>query len=129
MAAALVFSALTTAQKHSNGWYWTPGLCKSKLINSGIDFSDGRYVRASAVRCFGRLNCLVKDGVVRYDHFDVAMLDRNGYVRTLNVEVTGKADGRFTQMRVWPAARWDNLQYALGAARVTPVDPSRCRRE
>jgi len=127
-AAAVVASGPAGGRVASNGWYWTPGLCKSALINRGVTLSNGRYFRAARVQCFGRPTCWIDGNVVRYDHFDIAMLDRNGVVRTVSMQVTGKTDATFTDMRVWPQARWDNLEYLLGKEGIGPVSPSACKR-
>jgi hypothetical protein len=64
---------------------------------------------------------------VRYDHFSVALLDRNDVVRTLDLEVTGKNASTARNIRVWPTAKWDDVQYEMGAAHIRPVDPGLCK--
>lgn len=125
-AAALVAPVAAQASPATH-WYWTPALCKSKAINSGLNI-NGSILKVYAIRCFGLQDCWVSDGIIRYDHFLTFALDGNGVVRSFKVNVTGKTSGNFSDMRVWKGTSWDNLEYALGQAGVRPVDSSTCAR-
>lgn len=119
-----------SATSHANGWYWPPSLCKSQLLNHGVSLDDGRYVRALAVKCFGRYPCVIdhRDRIIRYDHFSVIMLDRNGIVRTLDLTATGRFTSTFAKMRVWPGLKWDETLYAVGSGGISPSDPTYCKK-
>ncbi len=125
LAVGLVAAGAGNAAK---GWYWTPGLCKTNLIHRGVSLADGRSFRAVDVRCFGQPTCWIDDNVVRYDHFDVAMLDGNGAVRTHRVVVTGKSAASVSAVRVWPGVKWGDLEYFLGKQGIGPVSPTACHR-
>lgn len=126
ITAALALTAASTAATETH-WYWTPGLCKSKGTNAGLNLG-GSSLRILSMRCYGLQQCWISNGVIRYDHFLAFALDGNGVVRSFKVAVTGKETGSFTDMRVWKGTSWDNLEYALGAAGVRPVDSSTCVR-
>jgi hypothetical protein len=85
---------------------WTPALCKSYLLKYGVEIDDGRIFRANSARdvfCAGRPYCEFDQSAQKYyyDHFLVALVDRNLVYRTMLLHVTAERDFRVTQLRVY----------------------------
>jgi hypothetical protein len=81
-----------TAQARSaSSWYWTPGLCKSKLQNYGVRIGDGRTFNVQQAFCIGKHDhCMVQNSVRMYKVFLAVMRSYDGVVRRMVFTVTSK---------------------------------------
>jgi hypothetical protein len=108
LAGLLLATTAAANPPGASGWTWTPALCKSYLLKYGVRIDDGRYFRANSSRdvtCAGRPYCEFDQSTQTYyyDHFIVAMVDRNLVYRTMLLHITGEDDFRVTQLRVYGA--------------------------
>jgi hypothetical protein len=108
-AATVAAGALaTTAGAHPPGsgdWLWTPTKCKGELVKYGVRISDGRTFRALSandVFCGGKPYCEydLSENKHFYDHFAVALIDRNLVYRTMTLHITQKDNYKVTDIRV-----------------------------
>jgi hypothetical protein len=130
VAALAAAAASAAAPAVAAPWYWSPGLCKSILINYGVTTADGRKFRASDARCIGEKSCILRSGSRLYSDFVVALVDRVGVVRTARLHVTGKAASSILGLKIWSSTRWAPLvgliDKGLTTGSLRPLDPSEC---
>jgi len=113
IAAAIGGASSATAASDST-WYWTPGACKSELLQYGVQINDGRTFNVAKAFCVGLHNhCWLNDGHRRYKVFDTVMRSYDGAVRTMQLTVTGKSTWSGHHMKLvashMPLEQFDKL--------------------
>jgi len=101
LIAALTVTAGAGAERSAN-WYWTPAACKSALT-SGVQISDGRYFYPTLSFCVGTASTCAWNyphTMRLYSSFYVIMRSADGVVRTMTLNVTGRATWSGTDLRV-----------------------------
>ncbi len=98
--AAAAFSTTASARQEST-WYWTPGACKSVLVNHGVAINDGRTFNVAKAYCIGLHNhCWLSAGQRRYKVFWAVMRSYDGVVRLMQLTVTGHGSWSGSHMRI-----------------------------
>jgi hypothetical protein len=91
LAAAAAMTAASVQARSASSWYWTPGLCKSKLTNYGVQIGDGRSFNVAQAFCIGKHDhCTIHNNARMYKVFWAVMRSYDGVVRRMVLQVTGK---------------------------------------
>ena len=101
--AVLAAAACSTSAsaRPTSTWYWTPGACKSELVNHGVAISDGRTFHVAKAYCVGLHNhCWLNGGLRRYKVFWAVMRSYDGVVRLMQLTVTGHHSWSGSKMKI-----------------------------
>jgi hypothetical protein len=132
LLALLALTATVASSSAARGdWYWSPGLCKSRLKQYGVEINDGRTFRVSDAFCVGvgglrHCEWTGPSHVKRlYDQFHIVVRSPDGSVRRSEFFPTGKASYDLEQIRL--------IAQFISAARfnsyVAPITSSWARNE
>lgn len=101
-AVAVVAAAASTANGTlASRWYWSPGMCKSKLQNFGVSIGDGRTFNVEKAYCVGEHNhCWQRPSNRLYKVFVTVMKSYDGVVRTMVMTVTGQNTWTGSHLRI-----------------------------
>ena len=114
-----------SAANQANGWYWTPGACKSVLAH-GVVLGDGRTFYPSRSYCIGSTGCAWNKAQTQrlYGAFYTIMRSYDGAVRSMTLTVTGRGTFsgstvilRYTYMTADKFAAYNNV-IATAAAKL-----------
>src|SRR5262249_39631038 len=118
-AAAATVAAQASTAARATDWFWSPGLCKSRLHQYGMQIDDGRTFGVAQSFCVGRggsAHCewTSANHVKRlYNRFLVVARSSDGVVRRFDLIPTGKLKYRATGIK--------SLGHADSAARFNTV--------
>ncbi|HEY7396940.1 MAG TPA: hypothetical protein VH538_01445 [Gaiellaceae bacterium] len=119
VAAAIASAAAVAGTARAADWFWSPGLCKSRLHQFGMQINDGRTFGVEQSFCIGRggtVHCewTSASHVKRlYDRFLVIARSSDGVVRRFDLIPTGKLNYRATGIK--------SLGHADSAARFNTI--------
>jgi hypothetical protein len=107
LLALLALSVLVTSSSARRGdWFWSPGLCKSRLHQYGVQINDGRTFHVSNSFCVGvggfqHCEWTSSAHVKRlYNQFHIVVRSYDGSVRRAEFFPTGKASYDLEQIRL-----------------------------
>jgi len=91
--ASLVMVGGATAHNRST-WYWNHYSAESRLLDDGIEYSDGTYAEVARVKCFGRGDSMRSSNPRKpwplYRHFRCLGTDTEGYKVNVLLHVTAQ---------------------------------------
>jgi hypothetical protein len=102
VTAAIAAAAAAAGTARASDWFWSPGLCKSRLHQFGMQINDGRTFGVEQSFCIGRggtAHCewTSASHVKRlYNRFLVVARSNDGVVRRFDLIPTSKLDYRAT---------------------------------
>src|SRR5262245_36691814 len=103
--AAVAAAAAVAGTARASDWFWSPGLCKSRLHQYGMQIDDGRTFGVAQSFCVGRggtAHCewTSNSHVKRlYNRFLVVARSSDGVVRKFDLIPTGKLNYRATGIK------------------------------
>jgi hypothetical protein len=108
VVAASVATTLAVGVGSAAGsdWLWSPGLCKSRLIDYGVELGDGRTFNVAQAYCVGiggLQHCewtSARHAKRLYDSFYAAVRSYDGVVRTLVLRPTAKDHWKGSQLEL-----------------------------
>ncbi|HEY7732145.1 MAG TPA: hypothetical protein VH950_14785 [Gaiellaceae bacterium] len=105
-SSAVTALAVGAGSAAGSDWLWSPGLCKSRLMDYGVELGDGRTFNVAQAYCVGiggPEHCEwtgARHSKRLYDSFYVAVRSYDGAVRTLVLRPTAKNHWRGSQLQL-----------------------------